>query len=143
MSDVLDIFKETLKKAGYSNTKVRQKVFEALESQEPQTLNEILHKLGSSVDRASVYRTIEVFEKLGIIQRLQIGWKYKLELTDEFNYHHHHISCVNCGIAVPLREDHLLEATLHTLANEYGFSDTRHQLEIQGLCARCRNAEKT
>lgn len=142
MSDISVLFQETLKKGGFSNTKVRQKVFDALESEEPQTMNALVSKLEGNIDRASVYRTIEVFEKLGIVQRLQIGWKYKLELTDQFNYHHHHISCTNCGMIVPLREDHLLETTLKTLAGEYGFQPTSHQLEIQGLCSRCKKLSK-
>lgn len=126
-----------LKTRGYSVTKVRRAVFEALENSEPVSMRVLLDRL-PAIDRASVYRTVALFEELGIIKRLQIGWKYKLELSDTFHYHHHHISCVNCGTIVPLREDTTIEAVITALSKEYGFAPTDHQLEIQGLCAQCQ-----
>lgn len=91
-----------------------------------------------TVDRASIYRTVALFEKLGIVQRLQIGWKYKLELTDSFIHHHHHLSCSQCGKIVALPENADLEAALLALATSRGFSAQDHQLEIRGLCGDCR-----
>lgn len=127
-----------LKAHQLSTTDTRLKVFKALDKQEPQTMSELITTL-TNVDRASVYRTVALFEKLGIIRRLQIGWKYKLELSEQFNYHHHHISCTKCGAIFPLREDANLEAIINSLANEYGFEPQDHQLEIQGLCRNCQN----
>jgi Fe2+ or Zn2+ uptake regulation protein len=119
-------------------TKARRVVFDTFKNQEPMSMNELVKRVKGKIDRASVYRTVALFEKLGIIQRLQIGWKYKLELSDHFNYHHHHISCTSCSMVAPLREDHLLETSLQNLAQEYGFLPKSHQIEIQGLCARCQ-----
>ncbi len=140
MSDISELFTKTLQNNGYSVTKARKAVFGALDSEEPLEMRKLIKKVGSKFDRASIYRTVSLFEKLGIIQRLQIGWKYKLELTDLFNYHHHHVTCISCGIIVPLREDSMLEATLNSLAREYGFQPRTHQLEIQGLCRNCQRA---
>jgi len=89
------------------------------------------------IDRASVYRNIALFEQLGIVQRLQAGWKYKLELAGSFHEHHHHATCLNCGRAIDLPEDALLETRLHTLAKQYHFQVRRHQIELQGLCGQC------
>jgi Fur family ferric uptake transcriptional regulator len=130
-------FATFLKKHGHSITKVRTAVFAALEDSEPQSMHELLERLPKA-DRASVYRVIGLFEKLGIVKRIQIGWKYKLELSDEFSYHHHHISCTNCGIIVPLREHATVETVITALSREYGFTPSDHQLEIQGLCSRCQ-----
>jgi Fur family transcriptional regulator, ferric uptake regulator len=141
MSDIAQLLGEELRKNGYSMTKARQLVFKALENQEPLSMNELVKAVEDKIDRASAYRTVALFEKLGIVQRLQIGWKYKLELSDRFNYHHHHVSCTNCGMVAPLREDSLLETSLQNLAREYGFTPQSHQIEIQGLCARCRSLE--
>ncbi len=91
----------------------------------------------ATIDRASVYRTIALFEKLGIVQRLQIGWKYKLELSDAFHRHHHHLSCTGCGSTFALQEDPELEARLTLLAQRQHFAMHGHQLEIQGLCNKC------
>ncbi len=137
MVDVLQEFETTLKQSGNSVTKTRKAVFSALLNKEPQSVNDLYTKLKSDLDRASLYRTVDLFERLGITQRLQIGWKYKIELSDRFHRHHHHISCTNCNMTIPVREDLSLEASIRTLAMEYGFTEVNHQIEIQGLCPRC------
>ncbi len=137
MTDVNELFERTLKKKGFSITAARKAVFASLNQNEPQTMNEVVSAL-PNVNKASVYRTIALFEKLGIVQRLQLGWKYKLELSDTFSYHHHHLACRKCGAIVSLREDSALEANLQYMANEYGYKDLSHQLEITGLCKTCQ-----
>jgi Fe2+ or Zn2+ uptake regulation protein len=137
MDQPLEQLKNTLKKHGQSLTKARAAVFKALEDKEPQTMREIVAACEGKADRASVYRAVALFEKLGIAQRLQIGWKYKLELSDAFHRHHHHLTCTNCGRTIPLPEDRQLEARLHTLSRAQGFLMKGHQLEIQGLCSQC------
>lgn len=138
MNDVEHLLHEYLKKNGYSVTKARKLVFKAMEQQEPLSIAELINKLRGIVDRASVYRAIALFERIGIVHRLQLGWKYKLELSDAFSYHHHHISCVECHQVYPIREDVTLEAAVKSLAQEYGFSSSAHQVEIQGVCAACQ-----
>ena len=127
----------TLKYHGYSITVARQAVFRALQQHEPQTITELTQRC-SAIDRASVYRTVTLFEKVGVAQRLYIGWKYKLELTDAFTHHHHHLSCINCGKIVALPEDTIIERRLLSLAKAQGFQAQDHQIEIRGLCADCR-----
>ena len=138
MADPLQQFKTTLKAAGYSLTKTRQLVFAALQDKEPQTMHEVVAACAGQADRASVYRTVKLFEKLGIVQRLQIGWKYKLELSDSFHHHHHHLTCELCGRTIPLPEDPQLEKRLRNLARTQNFTMRGHQLEIQGLCSDCQ-----
>ena len=85
------------------------------------------------IDRASVYRTVTLFEKLGIVQRLQIGWKYKLELTDTFSHHHHHMACLQCGRIIPFDESPELETGLREITILKNFKMQGHQLEIHAL----------
>jgi Fur family transcriptional regulator, ferric uptake regulator len=139
MADPSELFKVLLRKHSQSLTRTRLAVFSALQDKEPQTMREIVAACTGKVDRASVYRTITLFERLGIVQRLQIGWKYKLELSDTFHHHHHHLTCRRCGRTIPLPEDRQLEARLHTLSRGQGFTMLGHQLEIQGICAECRS----
>jgi Fe2+ or Zn2+ uptake regulation protein len=89
----------TLHQHGYSVTKPRKAVFAAMQYHEPQTISELVQGC-IGVDRASIYRTIELYERLAIVQRLHLGWKYKLELTDNFTSHHHHATCVECSKTV-------------------------------------------
>jgi Fe2+ or Zn2+ uptake regulation protein len=138
MTEPLEQFKTALKTNSQSLTETRLAVFKALQDKEPQTMREVVAACAGQVDRASVYRTISLFERLGIAQRLQIGWKYKLELGDAFHRHHHHLTCAKCGTTIPLPEDRQLEARLHMLSRTQDFIMKGHQLEIQGLCRNCQ-----
>jgi len=133
------LLQKVLKENGYSMTQARLFVCELLWHQEPQSMHDLGEQLQGTIDRASLYRTIGLFEKLGLVQRIYIGWKYKVELSDIFTHHHHHISCSNCGKIVAIKEERQIERLLNTLANQYGFVAQGHQLEIQGLCAHCQD----
>ncbi len=139
MNSFDDQLVKTLKGAGQSLTTARRTVFKALRTDEPQTMHQLVAAC-PGVNRASVYRTVALFERLGVVQRLQIGWKYKLELGEAFRPHHHHLTCLRCDKLVEIIEDRQLEARLHGLAGQQGFSMKAHQLEIQGLCAECRHS---
>lgn len=99
---------------------------------------QLITRCKDDINRASVYRTITLFERLGVVQRLQIGWKYKLELSNAFQHHHHHLTCSQCGSVTPLPEDATLEKQLDRLTQRHNFDAQDHQLEIRGVCALCR-----
>lgn len=133
-----DLLTDTLKSAGYSLTKPRLAVFTALQAGKPRSMRELILDLSSVIDRASIYRTIELFEKLGIVVRVQSGWKYKIELSDAFLPHHHHLTCLNCGRVVSYEEPDELENLISKIASQHGFVPKDHSMEISGLCPQCR-----
>lgn len=132
-----DTLKAILKQKGFSLTKPRKAVFELLLNHEPQSLQELITRSRGNVDRSTIYRTTELFEKLGIVHRLNIGWKYKLELSEAFSEHHHHMHCTNCGRTFALPANTMLETMIETTAAKENFSPRGHQLEIYGLCPEC------
>jgi Fur family ferric uptake transcriptional regulator len=136
MSQINHEIATILKNAGLSMTKQRAFVFELLEGSEPVSMYELYDRAKGQLDRASLYRIIAVFEKLGIVQRVTIGWKYKIELSDKFAEHHHHLTCLQCGRIIPINETEL-ETFVETLARSYKFKPTAHQVEIQGYCEVC------
>jgi Fur family ferric uptake transcriptional regulator len=140
MSDPLHQLQIQLKDANQSLTSPRQVIFQALQEKEPQSMKQLVAACQDQVDRATVYRTVSLFERLGIVQRLQLGWKYKLELTDSFTHHHHHLTCLRCSSIIPLAEDQALEERLRLLAAHHAFKPQDHQIEISGLCQNCRAA---
>lgn len=143
MSTSNELLKDTLRQHGYSITKARQRVFEALLSHEPRSMRELTTECVPAIDRASLYRTIDLFERLDIVKRLHIGWKYKLELSDQFQPHHHHAICDRCGAIISLPEEAAIEHRLAELAAETGFTMLTHQLELRGLCGACAKAPAT
>jgi len=86
-----------LKRNNASLTNPRRIVFDLLLSQKPVTMRALTRLASGKLDRATVYRTIKLYEKLGVVHRLNVGWKYKVELSDAFLGHHHHFYCSNCG----------------------------------------------
>ena len=87
------VFETRLRQEGFSITRQRQDVFKAILDHGPLSLPEIIRRLAEKVDRVSVYRIVGLYESLGIVQRLNNGFKYKLELSDSFTAHHHHLTC--------------------------------------------------
>lgn len=134
-----ELLRTMLKKHGYSMTKARLTTCELLWGQEPQSMHELIAKAEHSIDRTSLYRAIDIFEKLGLVERIYIGWKYKIELSDILTHHHHHISCRRCGSIVAIHETDNVERLIASLAETYDFTADSHLLEIRGLCKKCRD----
>ena len=126
-----------LKAAGYSLTEPRRLVFAALQYDAPLSMQELYTRLQNKVNRTTVYRVIELFEELHIAQRVAKGWKYKLELTDEFIPHHHHFTCSKCNKTISFDEPEGLDDMLDTIASHNGFTASSHTLEIEGICSSC------
>lgn len=100
-------------------------------------MRELCVRAAGSMDRASVYRTVAMFERIGVVHRINIGWKYKIELSDAFAEHHHHLTCLKCKRVIPINES-ALETFVADLAASHQFQPTEHQIEIQGYCAQCQ-----
>lgn len=132
-----ETLKALLQKDGASLTVPRKTVFDLLHNQEPQSMQVIVKRAEGKVDRATVYRTIDLFEQLGIVRRLNVGWKYKIELSDVFLGHHHHFHCTNCGKTFTLPANSMLETMIDSAAAKEGYSPRGHQLEVNGLCQNC------
>ena len=131
-------FKQMLEESGYSRTNARLLIFKCLQSsKEPLTLREIYMQLQTQIDRTSVYRNVELFELLGVVRRIQIGWKYKLELSEAYSTHHHHAVCSRCGAITSFEENKILKEGIVSLASDLQFSLAGHSLELQGICKQC------
>src|SRR4051812_47538661 len=114
MSDPKLQLQQRLKGQGMNVTFARRHVFEALLAKETQTMNELI-KACRDIDRVSVYRSVALFERLGIVVRPPIGWKYQIELSDSFHRLHHHLACSSCGRIMPLPADEVIENRLQSI----------------------------
>lgn len=118
-------------------TKPRQAVFEFLKKhEEPVFIGQIIKEC-PNIDRVSIYRTIELFEKLGIIQVFHIGFNKGYELAEPFKEHHHHIHCKVCNKITSIKSDKL-ERTVHKIAEHYNYELSSHHIELWGTCSDCK-----
>lgn len=134
---------EKLKHHGYSSTKARIAVFMELQQNGPCSILELYSNLDTLLHRASIYRVIKLFEELGIVRRIQIGWKYKLELSDIFNDHHHHAHCISCQAIISLPLNNHLERLIFDDAEKQNFKVTGHNVELYGYCEQCHTKKMT
>ena len=131
-------FRDTLSKRRLKLTPERLYIFRILKDlKKPCSMAELVDLSRGTVDRSTVYRTIELFEKTQITVRVNTGWKYKIELSDKFSPHHHHMSCTNCSNVVSFEESQAFLDELHSLEKRYGFTTGTHSLELTGLCKDC------
>ncbi len=90
------------------------------------------------IDRATVYRTLDLFKREGLIDELDL-----MHLRGEMHYYevrtgkeHFHFACFGCGrieeIATPL-----FEQLKREVGREKGFTIQTARLEIGGYCAEC------
>jgi Fur family ferric uptake transcriptional regulator len=137
-SQATTTFKRILQDSDYSFTKPRRVVLELLLNADALSTSEIIDRLDEKIDRASIYRTLNLFEELAIIQRINYGWKHKFELSDKFRDHHHHLICLNCGSFTSINETEI-EKFLDLSAKDQGFIPKTHQVEVQGYCKNCKH----
>ncbi|MBL8118735.1 MAG: transcriptional repressor [Anaerolineae bacterium] len=129
-----------LREAGHKLTNARLTVLKVLEESDGHiTSAEVLEKVAqidSSIGRASVFRTLDLFTSLSIIRPTYINSSVTPTYVMMPDGHHHHIVCTNCNRVIEFENCGLsaitaeLEARLHVKL-------TGHLLEFYGLCDKC------
>ena len=88
------------------------------------------------IGRATVFRSIELFASLGLVERVDLPGGDHAYVACE-TAHHHHAICTNCGRSFDV-DDAGLSEVLARMGSRSGFRVTAHRLEIFGLCATCQ-----
>jgi len=96
-----------------------------------------LKKEGSSVSRATLYRTLGLLVEGGFLEELDVGtgesW-YEHVLGHQ---HHDHLICTKCGRIEEFTEPRI-EALQEEIAKARGFTLSSHDLRLMGTCRRCQ-----
>lgn len=124
---------------GLRTTAPRVAIFETLQRTNKPLSQVELAEMNPHIDRVSVYRTIDVFMKLGIVMSVPHGWKQRFELAEPHRPHHHHLLCTECGRVESLQSAET-EQKIHDIAASHDFLVTGHTFEITGLCPDCRRS---
>ncbi len=125
-----------------SITPNRKLLFKHLNTHQAITMKELYQKVADEMDRTTFFRNVKDFKKYNIAHEVVINGIRKIELTEKFTAHHHHLICLRCGEVVNIH-DMKLEQYLKLLAKRRGYMHMDHSFEIQGICPACapRNAE--
>lgn len=118
-------------------TAPRRLVFEALQAApRPLSMAELTRQLGD-IDRTSIYRTLDLFVSLRIIDIITTGWKRRYELAEPFKPHHHHLQCTSCNELIAINTPEI-ETVIADTANSYNYQLLSHHIELFGVCYNCQ-----
>ena len=90
-----------------------------------------------NISLGTVYRNLDLLSQAGLIKRLHLGGRQKQ--YDGGMHKHYHVRCVRCGRISDVSADPFgdLDAAA---ASTSDFAILGHQLEFEGLCAKCKAA---
>ena len=130
---------------GHRASPARAEVIEAIASLgcsvTARELSDLLRERGSGVGLASIYRALELLERLGLIKRFDVGeGTTRYEPAHPSGEHHHHVVCDSCGKVEPF-EDEALERAINQLSENVSFEVAAHDVTLHGECPACRAAE--
>lgn len=106
-----------------------------------------VHKIYPAIGLTTVYRTLELLVRTGLIYKFDFGdgrARYELSESPKGIGHHHHLVCTGCGRIIDYAdfiedEIELLKRTEKGLSEKYNFKITNHLIQFYGLCENCKN----
>ncbi len=104
-------------------------------------VDEVFRKARESypyMDIATVYRTLHLFRRMGVVTEVAIGDRLHFEITNP-DAPHHHMVCRPCGGAYDLAPDYL-DQFRNTLTQEFDFEPDLDNFTVTGICSTCKNS---
>jgi Fur family transcriptional regulator, ferric uptake regulator len=92
---------------------------------------------GGQAGVATVYRTLELLVRSGLVVERDFGEGFKRYQPVRGAPHHEHLLCTVCGSVKEVRDERLERMTT-LVAEAHGFARQRHRLVIYGVCAECQ-----
>lgn len=134
---------DRLKGEGQRLTVARRAVVEALVSSRGHVcaddLAGVVQAAHPGVHRATVYRVLDVLERLGMVEHVHLGHGPAVyHLNDR---RHHHLVCEACGEVSELPAGVLVRLRRRVLASE-GFELHPSHFALTGRCGRCADASE-
>lgn len=128
-----------LDRAGVRLTEPRRAVARLIAEQRGHfTAGELVERAARSavpVGRATVFRALELFADLNLVERLDLPDGGHAYVACDAA-HHHHVVCSSCGRSVDV-EDSGIGEVVARIARRTGYNVASHRLELFGLCPEC------
>jgi len=130
-----------LAEAGHRSSAPREEVIGAIAalgcSVTAREIADHLRERRSPVGLASIYRTLDLLDRLRLVQRFDVGEGVaRYEPVHPGGEHHHHIVCDSCGTVEPFEDDEL-EQAISRLSGRTDFAVAAHDVTLRGECAAC------
>ena len=138
MADRVESMLADLRRQGERITPARRAVIEDLVAADGHlTADDLVDRVHDTVPGAhlaTIYRTMEVLERLGVVEHTHLGHgRAVYHLADDI---HAHLVCENCG-AVVQASPKLLAGVERRARAEHGFVLRVHHFALVGRCNAC------
>lgn len=100
-----------------------------------QQVYDLLRARGDQIGLTTVYRTLQSMVDAGEVDVIRTETEAAYRRC-ESDTHHHHLVCRSCGRTVEITGP-AVEAWAQKIADENGFRDVGHDLEVYGTCSSC------
>ena len=100
-----------------------------------QDLHDELRRRGEGIGLTTVYRTLQSLAEAGTVDVLRTDSGESVYRRCSSG-HHHHLVCRACGFTVEV-DGPAVERWSHEVAEDNGFVDVSHTVEIFGVCGDC------
>ena len=107
------------------------------------SVDEVVRELGergAAAGTATVYRTLELLVRSGLVVERDFGEGFKRFEPARGIPHHEHLLCTVCGRVTEFRDERLERMTT-LIAETHGYARQRHRLVIYGVCGSCQARE--
>jgi Fur family ferric uptake transcriptional regulator len=101
-----------------------------------QQLHEVLRQQGQAVGLTTVYRHLQALADAGEVDSLRTDDGESVYRRCAADDHHHHLVCRSCGRTVEVTGP-VVERWAESVAQDHGFRDVSHTVEVFGTCSRC------
>ncbi len=101
--------------------------------------DELLFKMKGKnvkISRATVYRTLELLVKSGMVRRVHLGEDHYHYEHVTGNSHHDHLICTTCGSVIEFHDPEIEQRQREVCARKH-FTPTFHNLQILGVRDSC------
>lgn len=138
--------KAELNERGWRLTPQRETIlhlFQELPRGDHLSAEDLYHRLesqGESISLSTIYRSLKLMARMGILRELELGEGHKhYELNQPYPHHHDHLICVRCNKTVEFKNDAILKIGTKTAEKE-GYQLLDCQLTIHAICPACQRA---
>lgn len=99
-----------------------------------------LHRRYPYSNISTVYRTLELLNRLGLVTETDFGeGRVRYHVAEKS--HHHHLVCRTCGRVIDVDES-VLSPLKDTLLRECDFAAELRHMAVPGECGECRRKGK-
>jgi Fur family transcriptional regulator, ferric uptake regulator len=114
---------------------IRQILQHADEHLDADKIYQLAHQRSPSISLSTVYRNLQLFKEMGLIEEHQFGSRRYYESVSQAK--HHHLVCLGCGRVFEFKCPST-ERLKSRISQKEGFRVTDAEVRLSGYCPECQ-----